>query len=56
MVAQGYFRTLVFPCCVDGNSTDADNANPMAGFVVNESFVSAYFSGRDPLGTSISVG
>jgi putative ABC transport system permease protein len=55
MVAPGYFRTLRIPVLRGREFTDADNANPMAGFVVNESFVSAYFSGRDPLGTSISV-
>jgi putative ABC transport system permease protein len=55
MVAPGYFRTLRIPVLRGREFTDADNANPMAGFVVNESFVSAYFAGRDPLGTSISV-
>jgi putative ABC transport system permease protein len=55
MVAPGYFRTLRIPVLRGREFTDADNANPMAGFVVNESFVRAYFSGRDPLGTSISV-
>jgi hypothetical protein len=35
--------------------TDADNENPMGGFVVNETFARRYLSGRDPLGTFISV-
>jgi ABC-type antimicrobial peptide transport system permease subunit len=35
--------------------TDADEMNPMAGFVVNETFVRTYFSGRDPFASSISV-
>src|SRR5438874_2302875 len=55
MVAPGYFRTLRIPVLRGREFTDADNANPMAGFVVNESFVSAYFSGRDPFASSISV-
>src|SRR5688572_12541826 len=36
MVAPGYFRTLRIPVLRGREFTDADNANPMAGFVVNE--------------------
>jgi putative ABC transport system permease protein len=55
MVAPGYFRTLRIPVLRGREFTDADNVNPMAGFVVNEAFARRYLSGRDPLATSISV-
>jgi putative ABC transport system permease protein len=55
MVAPGYFRTLGIPVLRGREFTDADNANPMAGFVVSETFARTYVSGRDPLATSISV-
>ena len=55
MVAPGYFRTLRIPVLRGREFTDADNANPMTGFVVNETFARRYLSGRDPLATSISV-
>jgi hypothetical protein len=38
MVAPGYFHTLRIPVLRGREFTDADNANPMAGFVVNETF------------------
>ena len=55
MVGPGYFRTLRIPVLRGREFTDVDNANPMAGFVVNETFARTYFAGRDPLATSISV-
>jgi predicted permease len=55
MVAPGYFRTLRIPVLSGREFTDADNANPMAGFIVSETFARRYLSGRDPLATSISV-
>jgi putative ABC transport system permease protein len=55
MVAPGYFRTLRIPVLRGREFTDADNANPMAGFVVNETFARSYLAGRDPLATAISV-
>jgi ABC-type antimicrobial peptide transport system permease subunit len=55
MVAPGYFHTLRIPVLRGREFTDADNANPMAGFVVNETFARTYFSGRDPFVSSISV-
>jgi putative ABC transport system permease protein len=55
MVAPGYFRTLRIPVLVGREFSDADNANPMAGFVVSETFARHHLSGRDPLATSISV-
>jgi putative ABC transport system permease protein len=55
MVAPGYFRTLRIPVLRGREFTDEDNANPMTGFVVNETFVRRYLPGRDPLATSVSV-
>ena len=55
MAGAGYFRTLRTPVLRGREFTEADNANPMAGFVVNETFARSYLSGRDPLATSISV-
>ena len=55
MVGPGYFRTLRIPVLRGREFTDADNANPLAGFVVSETFARRYLSGRDPLATSISV-
>src|SRR5207248_3035354 len=55
MVAPGYFRTLRIPVLSGREFTDADNANPMVGFIVSETFARRYLSGRDPLATSISV-
>lgn len=55
IVAPGYFRTLRIPVLRGREFTDADNANPSAGFVVNEAFVRRHLPGRDPLATSISV-
>jgi putative ABC transport system permease protein len=55
MVGPGYFRTLRIPVLRGREFTDADNTNPMTGFVVNETFARRYISGRDPLATSISV-
>jgi putative ABC transport system permease protein len=55
MVAPGYFHTLRIPVLRGREFTDADNANPMSGFVVNETFARTYFSGRDPFVSSISV-
>ena len=55
MVAPGYFHTLRIPVLRGREYTDADNANPMAGFVVNQTFARSYLSGRDPLATAISV-
>jgi hypothetical protein len=55
MVAPGYFQTLRTPVLRGREFTDADNANPMTGFVVNETFARTYFPGRDPFAASISV-
>lgn len=55
MVAPGYFRTLRIPVRRGREFTEEDNANPMTGFVVNETFAERYLSTRDPLATAISV-
>jgi predicted permease len=55
MVAPEFFRTLRIPVLRGREFTEGDYANPVAGFVVNETFARTYFSGRDPLATSISV-
>lgn len=55
MVGPGYFHTLRIPVLRGREFTDADNESPMDGFVVNETFVRTFLSGRDPLMTSISV-
>jgi putative ABC transport system permease protein len=55
MVGPGYFRTLRIPVLRGREFTEADNANPMVGFLVSETFVRRYLAGRDPLMTSISV-
>jgi putative ABC transport system permease protein len=55
MVGPEYFRTLHIPVRRGREFTNADNANPMAGFVVNEAFARSYIPARDPLETSLSV-
>src|SRR6185503_5782286 len=55
IVAPGYFGTLRIPVLRGREFTDADNENPMGGFVVNQTFARRYLSGREPLGTFISV-
>jgi putative ABC transport system permease protein len=55
MVGPGYFRTLRIPVLRGREFTEADNANPNAGFVISEAFVQRNLQGRDPLATSISV-
>jgi predicted permease len=55
MVGPGYFRTLRIPVLQGREFTDADNENPIAGFVVNETFARSYLSRGDPLAASISV-
>src|SRR5262249_3974207 len=55
MVGPGSFHTLRIPVLRGREFTDADNANPTTGFVVNDAFARRYFLGRDPLAASISV-
>jgi putative ABC transport system permease protein len=55
VVTPGYFHTLRIPVLRGREFTDADAANPSAGFIVNEAFAKAFLSDVDPLTTAISV-
>jgi len=55
VVTPGYFHTLRIPVLYGREFTDADAANPAAGFIVNEAFAKAFLSDVDPLTTAISV-
>jgi len=55
VVTAGYFHTLRIPVLHGREFTDADAANPAAGFIVNEAFAKAFLSDVDPLTTAISV-
>lgn len=55
VVTPGYFRTLRIPVVRGREFTEADNANPAPGFIVNEVFVKAYLADVDPLRASLSV-
>jgi putative ABC transport system permease protein len=55
VVTPGYFRTLRIPVLRGREFTEADDANPQAGLVVNEAFAKAYLSDLDPLGASLKV-
>jgi predicted permease len=55
VVTPGYFHTLRIPVLRGREFTDADAANPAAGFIVNAAFAKAFLSDVDPLTTAISV-
>jgi putative ABC transport system permease protein len=55
VVTPGYFRTLRIPVVRGREFTEADDANPAAGFIVNEAFAKRFLSDVDPLGVSLSV-
>ncbi|MGH9347251.1 MAG: ADOP family duplicated permease [Vicinamibacterales bacterium] len=55
VVTPGYFRTLRIPVLRGREFTEADDANPAAGFIVNEAFAKRFLSDVDPLGASLSV-
>lgn len=55
VVTPGYFRTLRIPVLRGREFTEADNANPTPGFVVNEAFARAYLADVDPLTASLTV-
>ena len=55
VVTSGYFRTLGIPLVHGREFTDRDDANPAAGFIVNEAFVEAFLRDTDPLAVSLSV-
>jgi putative ABC transport system permease protein len=55
VVTPGYFRTLRIPVLAGREFTEADDANPTPGFVVNEAFAKAHLSDIDPLRARLSV-
>ena len=55
VVTPGYFRTLRIPVLRGREFTEADDANPAPGFVVNQAFAKTYLRGVDPLRESITV-
>jgi putative ABC transport system permease protein len=55
VVTPGYFHTLGIPVLRGREFTTADDANPAAGFIVNEAFAKTFLSDVDPLTTAISV-
>jgi predicted permease len=55
VVTPGYFRSLRIPVLRGREFTAADDANPRAGFVVNEAFAKAYLADVDPLAVQITV-
>jgi putative ABC transport system permease protein len=55
VVTPGYFRTLGIPVLAGREFTEADDANPRPGFVVNEAFAAAYLTEVDPLTAVLTV-
>jgi predicted permease len=55
VVTPGYFHTLRIPVRRGREFTEADDANPAAGFLVNEAFAKTFLADVDPLTTAISV-
>ena len=55
VATPGYFRTLRIPVLRGREFTEADDANPAPGFIVNEAFAKTYLSDVDPLAVSLSV-
>lgn len=55
VVSAGYFRALGIPMIRGREFTDADEAVPVPGFVVNQAFANTFLRDVDPLGASLSV-
>jgi putative ABC transport system permease protein len=55
VVTPGYFRTLRIPVLRGREFTEADDANPTPGFIVNEAFARTFLADVDPLRTSMTV-
>ena len=55
VVTPGYFQTLGIPVLRGREFTEADEANPMQGFVVNKAFADAFLADIDPLTVSLTV-
>jgi putative ABC transport system permease protein len=55
VVAPGYFRALGVPVLQGREFSDADDASPTPGFLVNEAFAKTFLKDADPLAVSMSV-
>ena len=55
VVAPGYFRALGIPILRGREFTEADDASPTPGFVVNDAFVNAFLKDVDPLSARLTV-
>ncbi len=55
VVTSGYFHTLGIPVLRGREFVDADDANPLAGFIVNQAFVDTHLRDVDPLEIAMSV-
>jgi putative ABC transport system permease protein len=55
VATPGYFRTMGIPVLRGREFTEADDANPAPGFVVNDAFVEGRLAGLDPLRESLMV-
>ena len=55
IVTPGYFRTMGIPVIRGREFTEADDANPAPGFVVNDAFAKQRLAGLDPLRESLMV-
>ena len=55
VVAPGYFHALGIPILRGREFTEADDAGPAPGFVVNDAFVNAFLKDIDPLTARLTV-
>jgi putative ABC transport system permease protein len=55
IVMPGYFRTLRIPVLQGREFSDADDASPAPGVVINEAFAKAFLSNVEPLTVSLTV-
>ena len=55
VVTPGYFRALGIPILRGREFTDADDAVPTPGFIVNDAFAKAFLRDVDPLTASLTV-
>jgi putative ABC transport system permease protein len=55
VVTPGYFRTLGIPVLHGREFTEADDANPSPGVVVNQAFARSFLAGSEPFTASVTV-
>ena len=55
VVGPGYFQALGIPILRGREFTEADDASPTPGFVVNDAFVNAFLKDVDPLSARLTV-